>query len=290
MRTVKEVSDLTGISVRTLHYYDEIGLLKPTEKSEAGYRLYDDKALETLQQILFFREFDIPLKKIRDVIGNSSLERNQILQMQKEMLVTKRERIERLIASIDGILKGDNAMDFEVFSRTELEDMSDSIVANMSEEQKAIFVKKYGSIEEWKKNFLENASTEAVQKNYQKVVEWYGSKEKALEATKNPGNPENFTNYQQRLEEIIKLLSEKKGQNVNSPEIKELVREYDFVTKQMFQLPDASSMVLEMAAAYRTNPEIQTAQDSVYGEGTTEFIGQALEAFYSSESMSSQPN
>ena len=64
MRTVKEISDLTGISVRTLHYYDEIGLLKPTEKSDAGYRLYDDKALETLQQILFFREFDISLKEI----------------------------------------------------------------------------------------------------------------------------------------------------------------------------------------------------------------------------------
>ena len=64
MRTVKEISDLTGISVRTLHYYDEIGLLKPTDKSEAGYRLYDDKALETLQQILFFREFDIPLARL----------------------------------------------------------------------------------------------------------------------------------------------------------------------------------------------------------------------------------
>ena len=65
MRTVKEISDLTGISVRTLHYYDEIGLLKPTEKSDAGYRLYDDKALETLQQILFFREFDISLQNLR---------------------------------------------------------------------------------------------------------------------------------------------------------------------------------------------------------------------------------
>ena len=69
MRTVKEISDLTGISVRTLHYYDEIGLLKPTEKSDAGYRLYDDKALETLQQILFFREFDISLNldAVKDV-------------------------------------------------------------------------------------------------------------------------------------------------------------------------------------------------------------------------------
>ena len=68
MRTVKEVSNLTGISVRTLHYYDEIGLLKPSVLTEAGYRLYDDKALETLQQILFFREFDIPLKEIKAVM------------------------------------------------------------------------------------------------------------------------------------------------------------------------------------------------------------------------------
>ena len=103
MRTVKEISDLTGISVRTLHYYDEIGLLKPTEKSDAGYRLYDDKALETLQQILFFREFDISLKEIKAVLDNPALERNQILQVQRKMLVTKKERMERLIASIDDI-------------------------------------------------------------------------------------------------------------------------------------------------------------------------------------------
>ncbi len=70
MRTVKELSDLTGISVRALHYYDEIGLLKPTEKSDAGYRLYDDKALETLRQILFFREFDLSLN-FTDAAGNA---------------------------------------------------------------------------------------------------------------------------------------------------------------------------------------------------------------------------
>lgn len=280
MRTVKEISDLTGISVRTLHYYDEIGLLKPTEKSEAGYRLYDDKALETLQQILFFREFDIPLKEIKAVMDNPALEKNQILQMQRKMLVSKKERMERLIASIDRILKGDTTMDFEVFSKTELEDMYNSMAANMSEEQKAIFIEQYGNMEEWKKNFLERASTEAVQKNYQKIVEWYGSKDKALEAVKNPGNTEIFPAYQKRLGEIIKKLTEKKGLDVNSFEVKELVGEYDFVTKQMYQLPDATSMVLEMAAAYRTNVEIQKAQDSVYGEGTTEFIGQAIEAFY----------
>lgn len=84
MRTVKEISDLTGISVRTLHYYDEIGLLKPTEKSEAGYRLYDDKALETLQQILFFREFDIPLKEIKAVIENPVLKKTRFCKCREK--------------------------------------------------------------------------------------------------------------------------------------------------------------------------------------------------------------
>lgn len=280
MRTVKEISDLTGTSVRTLHYYDEIGLLKPTGKSDAGYRLYDDKALETLQQILFFREFDIPLKEIKAIIENPALDKNQILQMQREMLMVKKDRMERLIASIDRILKGDTAMDFEVFTKTELEDMHRSMVENMSKEQKDIFIERYGSLEAWKEKFLKDASSEAAQKNFQKVVEWYGSKEKALESSKNPGNSELYPAYQKRLTNIIQKLSEKKGQDVNSFEVKELVGEYDFVTKQMFQLPDASTMVLELAAAYRTNTEIQTVQDSIYGAGTTEYIGQALEAFY----------
>jgi len=75
MRTVKEVSELTGISIRTLHYYDEIDLLKPTECSQTGYRLYDDKALITLQQILLFREFDMPLKQIKAIIQNPIFDR-----------------------------------------------------------------------------------------------------------------------------------------------------------------------------------------------------------------------
>ncbi len=114
MMTVKELSDRTGISVRTLHYYDEIGLFSPTEKSGAGYRLYDDKALETLQQILFFREFDMPLKEIKAAMENPALDKNEMLQVQRRMLVRKRDRMNRLIASIDDILKGENKMDFEV--------------------------------------------------------------------------------------------------------------------------------------------------------------------------------
>ena len=122
MKTVKEISEITGISIRTLHYYDEIGLLLPTKKSDAGYRLYDQKALETLQQILFFREFDIPLKEIKTFMQNNTLDKNQILKMQKNMLITKKIRLEKLIAHIDDILKGESTMDFTIFNKIEIEE------------------------------------------------------------------------------------------------------------------------------------------------------------------------
>lgn len=288
MRTVKDISKLTGISVRTLHYYDEIGLLKPTDKSEAGYRLYDDKALEALQQILFFREFDISLKEIKTVMDNPNLDKNQILQMQRKMLVAKKERMERLIASIDDILKGANEMDFEVFSKIEVEDMYRSMVSNMSDEQKSIFIEHYGSMKEFENHFMESSSSEATQKNFQKVVEWYCSKESALKASKNPGNSEILPAYQRRIEAIMKKLAEKKDCEVHSFEVKEIVGEYDFVLKQLYQMEDVSKMLLEVAGLYQTNQKIQKVKDSIYGEGVTDFFGKAIEAFYQHDSFSNK--
>ena len=135
-------------------------------------------------------------------------------------------------------------------------------------------------MEAWKKNFFENAASEEAQRNYQKIVEWYGSKEAALEASKHPGNSELLPAYQKRLGAVLEKLAAKKGQDVTSFEVKELVGEYDFVSKQMYQLEDAAAFMLELAETYQTNQDIQKFQDSVYGEGTTEFIGRAIAAFY----------
>ncbi len=82
MKTVKEVSMITGVSIRTLRYYDEIGLLKPTELTKTGYRLYDNKALEKLQEILFFRELEIPLLDIKKIMDTPNYDREQILMTQ----------------------------------------------------------------------------------------------------------------------------------------------------------------------------------------------------------------
>ena len=103
MMTVNEVSRLTGVSIRTLQYYDRIGLLPPTAYTEAGYRLYDETALERLQQILLFRELQFPLKEIREIIGSPAFDRSKALGQQIELLKLKKEHIENLIDLAEGL-------------------------------------------------------------------------------------------------------------------------------------------------------------------------------------------
>ena len=282
MRTVKEVSDLTGISVRTLHYYDEIGLLKPTNKSEAGYRLYDDKALEALQQVLFFREFDIPLKEIKAIVENPALDRNQILQMQRNMLTAKKERMERLIASIDDILKGENKMDFAVFSKTEMEEMFQTMIEHMPENIRDIAVKEFGSIERWKAHYMEAVSSEKMQKGYAKVVEWYGGKDKFLSVAQNPVSKEVAESYQRRLEAILQKLAAKQTCPVDSFEVKEIVGEYGFVMKQFSHIKEEKGLMLAQAQYYR-NENVRRMTDEKYGDGASDFFARAMEAFYGKE-------
>lgn len=279
MRTVKEISELTGISVRTLHYYDEIGLLKPTEKSDAGYRLYDDKALETLQQILFFREFDISLKEIKAVLDNPALERNQILQVQRKMLVTKKERMERLIASIDDILKGENKMDFTFFTKTEVEEMFQTMLEHMPENMRNIAIKEFGSIEQWKKHYMEVVSSEEMQKGYAKVVEWYGGKDKFLSVARTPVSKEVAESYNKRIEAILQKLIAKQNCDIDSFEVKELVGEYGFVMKQLAQIKEEKGFMMAQTQYYR-NEQIKPMIDEKYGEGASDFFAQAIENYY----------
>ena len=103
MMTVKEVSKLTGVSIRTLQYYDRIGLLHPAEYTESGYRLYDDASLERLQQILLFRELEFSLKDIKEIISSPGFDRSKALGQQIELLKLKKEHIQNLIDLAVGI-------------------------------------------------------------------------------------------------------------------------------------------------------------------------------------------
>lgn len=108
MKTVKEVSELTGISIRTLRYYDEIDLLKPAKVTEAGYRLYDESSLKILRQIMFFREMEVPLSEIKVIMKDSESDNRKILETQKMMLEIKRNRLNGIIEWISDVLKGED--------------------------------------------------------------------------------------------------------------------------------------------------------------------------------------
>ena len=114
------MSKLTGVSVRTLHHYDAIGLLKPTKVTEAGYRLYDDAAVSRLQTILLFRELQFPLKEIKNIFAQPDFDVQRALDDQITLLTLQKERLERLIALARERKKGVN-MDFSAFDRSELD-------------------------------------------------------------------------------------------------------------------------------------------------------------------------
>ena len=122
MKTVKEVSLLTGVSVRTLHHYDAIGLLKPTWVTEAGYRLYDDTALRRLQTILLFRQLQFPLKEIREILDSPGFDPMEALTQQIHLLELQRKHLDNLISHARKIqTTGVFSMDFSTFDTTELD-------------------------------------------------------------------------------------------------------------------------------------------------------------------------
>ena len=122
MKTVHEVSQLTGVSVRALHHYDAIGLLKPAAVTEAGYRLYDDACLRRLQTILLFRELEFPLKQIRQMLDSPDFDAAAALSQQIGLLEQRRQELDRLITHARALQeKGGNALDFQAFDHSKME-------------------------------------------------------------------------------------------------------------------------------------------------------------------------
>ena len=166
MMTVKEVSELTGVSIRTLRYYDEIGLLSPADHTEGGYRLYDDTALERLQQILLFRELEFPLKDIVRIVSSPDFDRKKALEQQIELLELKKQRLEYLIAFARGIkLIGVRAVDFSAFDRSKLDEYTKRA------REKWGNTEAYREFEERKRSDEEN---QQVMENFMKLFEEFG--------------------------------------------------------------------------------------------------------------------
>lgn len=142
--TVGEMAALCGVSVRTLHYYDRIGLLRPEQVEENGYRRYGDASVRRLWQILFFRELGFPLREIGQILSAPDYDAQQALRRQRQLLLLERERLERLLASLDAHLKGDKIMDFKGFDTKD----ADRARAEYAAEAKA----RWGNTDAWKES------------------------------------------------------------------------------------------------------------------------------------------
>jgi len=123
---IKEFAEMTGVSVRTLHYYDQIGLLRPARvDKDSGYRYYDEASLLRMQQILFYRELDFPLKDICRILSSPNFDAQQALAEQRKLLSFKKERLERLIAAIDDHVKGE--INMHAFDNREFEQYREEV-------------------------------------------------------------------------------------------------------------------------------------------------------------------
>ncbi len=240
MRTVHEVSRLTGVSIRTLQYYDNIGLLRPAQYTEAGYRLYDDAALETLQQILLFRELEFPLKEIREIIQSPGFDREKAIEQQIELLRLKKEHLENLITlARETKDKGGKAkMNFKPFDKTKLEEYARKAKA------------------EWGK-----------------TPEYREYEQKAAGRTEEETNDIN-----RRMLDIFAEIGKEKGTDPASEKVQALIRKLQaFITEHFYTCSD--EILFGLGQMYAAGGEMTGSIDRVGGEGTGAFTNEAIRIY-----------
>ncbi|MBI6871779.1 MerR family transcriptional regulator [Clostridium aciditolerans] len=290
MRTVKQVSDLTGISVRALHYYDEIGLLKPSEITEAGYRLYDDEALKTLQQILFFKELDIPLKDIKEIMLSPYFDKMQALKNQKKLLMLKRKRLNGLIELINKTLKGESTMNFKEFDMSEYY----NVLEEFKVEHEDKVIKSWGSVDKYNELIEKCKSKE--DEIAKMAIKQYGSIEKYAKAVKKNLNSDTLILAEQydkfkkdfledkhpKLKELFKKLVSDLSKDPSSKEIQQIAEEITNIAKkdyEAFKTDMGDDHWYYMVQIYLVFPKWIEEVDKKYGNGASKFIGEALKNY-----------
>ena len=273
MKTVKDVSEITGVSIRTLRYYDEIGLLKPTELTDKGYRLYDNKALEKLQEIMFFRELEIPLTDIKKIMDNPNYDKEQALLAQKSMLEQKRNRLNGIIELITDVMKGVSTMSFGAFNNEEVQQIVNHTLECMSMESLEGQVQEYGSMEKYKEHLASGFANEQAVAD---LLKWYGSKEKVIEAVMQATG--NTGELQQKQEENARIyqqfMAAKKADNMDMAHaaVEMLAENY----KAMFALDNARNILLDLAKEYLQNGRLAEATDRQFGKGCSDYAAPGI--------------
>lgn len=243
MRTVKEVSKITGISVRTLHHYDAIGLLKPTKVTGAGYRMYDDTALSRLQNILLFRELQFPLKEIKVILDNPDFDPSEAIAQQIELLELQYKHIGELIAFASEIQnKGVTTMNFNVFDNNEIE------------KYKAEVKEKWGN-------------TKAYQEYRQKDI---------------AQNEESYKKTSNELMTMFSKLGELKHLTPDCDEVQEKISALQkFITDNYYAC--TNEILSGLGKMYLCDERFKKNIDKACGDGTAEFVSQAISVYISHE-------
>ncbi|KEH99392.1 MerR family transcriptional regulator [Clostridium botulinum C/D str. BKT12695] len=290
MRTVKQVSDLTGISVRSLHYYDEIGLLKPSEITEAGYRLYDEEDIKILQQILFFKEIVIPLKEVKKIMFSPCFDKMEALKNQKKLLILKRKRLNGLIELINKTLKGESTMSFKEF------DMSEyfNVLEEFKTQNEDKIIKLYGSVDKY------NELIEGIKSKEGKIakmaIKKYGSIQKYAKAVKKNFNSgmlnlaEQYDKFKKdllddnnpKLKELYKKLVSDLNKDPSSNEIQQIAGEITNTTKkdyEIFNMKKGDDHWYYMVQIFFVYSDWMKEVDKKYGSGASKFIGEALKIY-----------
>ncbi|MCM1560175.1 MAG: MerR family transcriptional regulator [Butyrivibrio sp.] len=283
MRTISQVAELTGISPRTLQYYDEIGLLKPSKLTQSGYRLYDDDALQKLQQILFFKELGFKLKEIKEILQKPDFDRIKAFKKQKELLLLKRNRTDRLIQLLSRLEKGEQCMSFKEF------DLSDYIKAleDFKNNSTDDIIKHWGSIENFDMFIQKIKDDEAELAKL--AIKQFGSVEKYTEAMKH--NLKHFSelmdDIQSQIPEEMKTddkflkLASHKGEDAASDNIQSLVKEIiayargNASSKLIGDDKQYCSMIIEVYS----NEYLKAVTDTKYGTGSCNYIADAFRSY-----------
>ena len=218
MKKINEMVEITGLTKRALRYYDQIGLLKPSEISESGYRLYDDEALETVQQILFFKEIDVPLKEIQSILSNPNFDKVSMLKKQKQLITLKRDRLNNILALIDKNIKGEKNMSFTEFEMKSIEKAFKETLEVDFENMQGYVKDKFKD-----KNELIEKIMNSVKNNPSIVYDYFSNVNNFVSALKKETDKEALAEYKNKQNEILIELGKSQNQDISDMKIQKMI-------------------------------------------------------------------
>ena len=277
MMTIHELAKVSGISIRTLHYYDKIDLLKPYAVEDNGYRKYDETSLRRLQQILFYKEMDLPLKKIKEMMNQPLFDQKTAIKDQVDYLVAKRNRLTKIIEQMEEVLAGNEVIDFTIFEHNELEEVIRGRIMQLEDYYQKSLIEQYGSIDAYIKRMLKNK-----ERIKESAIKYYGSFEHYIEYLRHAPFPEKgMGELQRKLDGIVKQLAAYKQETVSNPEVQALVEGWKeafiAICEHQGQKEDFTTTFQRIYQSYMNSKEIIRLLDELHGEGATVFIGKAME-------------